>query len=185
MTDGVPFGSPLIGSEDIVSLAVQHASGYGMYMTVLYAGYEFSNRNEKNAVNNFVGQEIFSAGAKVTGMGAGFGLGYGYAKHDAPPGMQNDRQWADAALTNQLGPWGVSGGALWIEDEEGGGEVGEAWVYSGSFDYNLAPGLSIMGGVSHHILDNTDFTATNFAGPDFGRADTEATTFTLSTQVTF
>ena len=69
--------------------------------------------------------------------------------------------------------------------EEGGGTVGEAQLISGSFNYGLAPGIAILGGITHHIIKDADYTATNFVGSDFGRMDNEATTYTLSTQVTF
>lgn len=187
------LGFQWIGSEDIVSVAGQHLSTYGPYTTVLYAGYEYSNRNEKNAPGNAVGQDLFSVGAKVTGPGTGFGVGYGYAKHDRPIGEENDRQWIDVAMSYHYGSWGFSGGALYLEDEEGAGLVGEAYVYSGSFNYDIAPGISIMGGISHFIIDNTlhngdPASLANAAltgGPAPRRGDNEATTFTLSTQVTF
>ncbi len=187
------LGFQWIGSEDIVSLAGQHVSTYGPYTTVLYAGYEYSNRNDKNTPEDANGQQLVSVGAKVTAMGTGFGAGYGYAKHDRPIGLENDRQWIDVALTYEYGAWGFSGGALYLEDEEGAGVIGEAYVYSGSFNYNIAPGLSLMGGVTHFILDNTLHNgdpdslanAALFGGPAPQRGDNEATTFTLSTQVTF
>lgn len=185
MIDGVASGSPDIGSEDIVSLATQHVSAYGNYITTLYAGYEWSNRNEIGTAGGDGNQALFSVGATVTGMGASVGGGYGYARHNRLIGEENDREWVDLALMYGFGAWQVSGGALYLIDEEGGGRHGEVHIFSGSFNYDLAPGLAIMGGVSHHEISDSTFDATNFMGTSFGIMDNEATTYTLSTQVTF
>ena len=142
-------------------------------------------------------QDLLSAGAKVSGNGSSFAVGYGHAYHETPAGFGNDRKWFDVGAGYDYGAWAFSVGAAYLEDEEtialGNVIEGHSQAYSASFNYNLAPGLLLMGGVSHHIIESTLFNADPNSlaraffnvGPDPVRGDNEATTFTLSTQVSF
>jgi len=195
--------APDVGSEDLFAVAGQYTSGYGNYQTVLYAGCEWSNNNMRNRTSviaagvsagtgsNTVGtpatdQELCSFGSKVSAGAYGFAAGYGFANHDVPSTQfANDRQWVDVGAFYNFGAWQVSGGALYLLDEEGFDRHGEVYVYSGSVNFDVAPGLAIQGGVSHHVIEDTTLTPDNFSGSQSGLVDNEATTFTLSTQVNF
>ena len=74
-------------AEDVWSAAAQYTSSYGNYTTVVYGGYEFGNRTLKEDIafgfhEGHHDTEIWSVGAKVTGMGAGFAAGFGERKVD-------------------------------------------------------------------------------------------------------
>ena len=59
-------------------------------------------------------------------------------------------------------------------------------AYSASFQYALAPGLALMGGMTHYSIKNGDYVGFADAVLDAnGRANNKATTYTLSTQVSF
>ncbi len=182
MVDGSGAGT----SEDIYSLAGQYTATYGNYHAVLYAGYEGSNGVGIGTGNVDQDQHLFSTGLKVTGMGAAAGFGYGHAEVDLPGMMDNDKSWIDTGLAYGAGPWSVSAGASFIWDEEGevgGIDVdGDATAISGSFNYVLAPGLALAGGITHHIIEDATFVNTD-STTSIG--DNDATTWTLSTIVNF
>jgi predicted porin len=193
--------------EDIWSIAGQYTSSYGNYTTVVYAGYEQGNRGLKGGVvpgaflfpGNCCGFSaidlylqdghhdisILSLGAKVTGMGAGFGVGYGKISVDtlgSVPAPLNpavlvlfpdqDAEWFDIGLSYSSGPWAISAGATHIVKDDGGVLGANGLIALGPFDnttadqkqtafsvsanYRLAPGLSISGGITHWEIENSD-----------------------------
>jgi len=170
-------------SEDVWSIGAQYTSSYGNYTTVVYAGYEAGNRAFKD--NADYGQhdghhdvELISFGAKVTGMGAGFGIGYGERQADTNflGGIADqDVVWYDIAASFSSGPWAVSGGYLHVEQDAGlTGPRNEFDIFSLTTNYRLAPGLSLAGGVS-------------FGDADMQNAalDNEYTNITLATTMNF
>lgn len=198
-------------SEDIIAIAGQYTTTYGNYSIVGYAGYEHSELGVGCLTDPFVldpcaagfvpgqfdtSQSLFSTGFTVRGMGASFGFGYGNLDMSVPTGVDNDRSWIDLGLAYASGPWSASVGASLLWDEEGraGGPPGignpvdgEAIAISGSFNYILAPGLSIGGGITHHDIDNATHLVnpiTSGVGP-FIRANTTATVVSLSTLMNF
>lgn len=182
-------GSGTATSEDILSFAAQYTTFYGNWQAVYYGGYEHSNAaGMTTGATGRIDQDqhLFSTGAKVSGMGAAFGVGYGHAEVDLPGAMDNDKTWIDGGVAYGAGPWSVSAGASFLWDEEGeigGIDVdGEATAISGSFNYVLAPGIAIAGGVTHHIIDNATFVNTDGTR---SIGDNDATTWTLSTVVNF
>ena len=99
------------------------------------------------------------------------------------------REWIDVGLSMSVGPWTVSAGAAyWLDEAVLLASVIDTWgtAYSASFQYDLAPGLAFMGGVTFFEIDNGDYSG--FGGvvldPN-GRADNDITTLTLSTQMSF
>ena len=168
--------------EDIWSVGGQYTSSYGNYTTVVSAGY--SQGNSATGDNDDIW--VWSVGAKVTGMGAGFGISYGEKWVDqdvfAAAIPDQDVKWFDIGASFSSGPWSLSGGAVWsVEDNDigigPGFEVQEQVAYSLSANYNLAPGLAIMGGITVWDVENAQVGTTT--------VDHDATTFTLSTQASF
>lgn len=255
--EGLMMDGNAMSIEDIWSFAGQYTSSYGNYTTTLYAGYEQGNRGLKDGVissgqisgvNCCFGSagatptpqsghhdiDILSLGAKVTGMGAGFAVGYGKITVDTPGPTRDpvnavllgffpdqDAEWFDAALSYSSGPWAISVGASRIVKEDGGvlqgfnsgppfvtivglpdqtriDQVQTALSLSGS--YQLAPGLSISGGITHWKIENSDTFTTLFSprgtnvscpawqvgnecpGPNINNT---ATTFTIATAMSF
>ena len=183
-------GSGPTTSEDIWSVAGRYISSYGNYTTVLYGGYERSNNGEKISARG--NQEIISAGVLVQGMGAALSAGWGRQENElAPDAAIKDemREWYDIGLSFSNGPWAVSaGGAYWTDEAVFLANVIDTSgaAVSASFQYALAPGLALMGGVTHYEIKNGDYVGFADAVLDpNGRADNSATTFTLSTQVSF
>lgn len=183
-------GSGPTTSEDIVSIAGRYISSYGNYTTIVYGGYESSNNGEKVSARGK--QEIYSAGAMVVGMGARFAIGWGRTENElAPDAAISDelREWYDIGLSFSSGPWSVSVGGAHVLDESvllASVIDTEMTAISASFNYNVAPGLALMGGVTHFNIDNGDYTGfTGVALDANGRADNSATTFTLTTQMSF
>jgi predicted porin len=187
MTDGGDAGH-----EDIFSIAGQYTSSYGNYTTVVFVGYEQANRAVKaqqdgigtDSENGNQDDTIFSIGAKVTGMGAGFAIGWGTVDVDTSSAATSladkDIKWYDIALMFGSGPWSISGGAMrTIKDDAsiiGVGNVDQKQTaFSLSTNYALAPGLNLGGGVTHYSIDNSGVT----------RVNNSATTITFATSVSF
>lgn len=183
-------GSGPTTSEDIWSFAGRYISSYGNYTTLVYGGYERSNNGETLSARG--DQEIYSAGALVTGMGAQFAVGWGRTENelDAVAAVHNERrEWVDIGASISSGPWAVSVGAAHVIDEAVFATFAvdtTLTAYSASFSYALAPGLAIMGGISVFEINNGTYTGFADAVADAnGHSDNQATTFTLTTQMVF
>jgi len=192
-------------AEDVWSVAGQYTSSYGNYTTVLYAGYEAGNRTLKDDPayglhNGRHDTKIWSVGAKVTGQGFGFGIGYGKRIADhwgagpVPVTFDDDYEWFDIAASFSSGPWAVSGGYGYIrrDDMDIGAFVllqeeipvfvaantpQKMEVWSLSANYRAAPGLSFAGGFSIYDIKNADSA--------LGQIDNDATTLSFATIMQF
>jgi predicted porin len=183
MTDGDSF-------EDIWSFGAQYTSSYGNYTTVVSVGWEQANQGLKNFQGGATSQDgnhdstSLAIGAKVTGMGAGFAFGYGEHWVDtlAPTVPDKDSKWWDVGLSFASGPWGISIGAAHVtfDDATISGHTNldqEMTAYSVSGDYALAPGLSLMAGLTNWDVENSDNGGTN--------RNNDGTVFVLATQMAF
>jgi hypothetical protein len=183
-------GSGPTTSEDIWSFGGQYTSSYGNYTTIVYGGYERSNNGEKVSARG--DQELYSAGVLVSGLGARFAAGWGQQVNELAPdaALQDEvREWYDAAISFSNGPWAVSVGGAHVNDEAvflASVIDTEMTAISATFNYALAPGLALSGGVSYFQIEDGLYSGLADAAVDpNGRADNSATTFTLSTQMSF
>lgn len=180
-------------SEDVWSFAAQISNTYGQYTTVYYGGYEFSNNAALGGA--LEDQRYASAGMLVRGQGASFGAGAGWNHNDilsTVTAHHEDRYWFDTGLSFSAGPWSVSVGGAYLIDElvlllpDTRVIDTSILALSATFNYRLAPGLALMGGVTHWEINTGDFsTFADVVVDDLGKADNRATVFTLSTQMTF
>jgi hypothetical protein len=186
MTDGSGSNT----AEDVWSFAGQFVSSYGNYTSVAYGGIERSN------IADIAGPrgdfDIYSAGILVRGLGAALGVGWGMSVIELPRSLaikDDTREWIDAGLALSSGPWGVSiGGAHATDEAVFVDRIIDTSItaVSATFDYRIAPGLSLSGGLTHWQINNGFFIGAADAVVDAdGRADSEALVFTLSTQMSF
>ncbi len=164
-------------SENIVSFGANYSQTFSD-VTVTIAGFGEFGDAEDEAVREDT--EIFGVGAKVDF--AGFSVGGGYVdfgdtnitKANALAGADAGGWW-DVAASYKTGPWAVSAGAFFGQNDNttGNGES-EVDIYSISFTYNFAPGLDIKGDYNFIDVDNAG-TAT----------DNEGSTAVLSVQASF
>ena len=169
--------------EDIWSLGAQYTSSYGNYTTVVSGGYERANSAQGTPGSGPTDLALWHIGARVTGMGAGFGIGYGevHVDQDLVTDPDADVRWFDIGASFSSGPWAISGGMAYVvKDDATGIQLAvdqEQTVFSVSAQYALAPGLILASGVSIWDIKNSDTAGTN--------VDNDATTFTLRTMMIF
>ncbi|MCZ6763680.1 MAG: porin, partial [Alphaproteobacteria bacterium] len=194
-TDVDPIGDEIDGNgdgksvaEDVWSLAARYTSTYGAYTTTVYVGYEQGNRTLKEETGLHDGHHnsiFYSVGARVSTESADFAAGYGERRADTnfAGGLpDDDYRWFDVAAAYTFGPWAVSGGVGYLvrDDEDFIGDPNvdqKMFAASLSAQLRLAPGLSIKTGITVWEIENADSDGKN--------VDNDATTFTLTTEMSF
>ncbi len=180
-------------SEDVLSFAGQLTTSYGNYTTTYYAGFETSNNAALGGA--LEDQRYASAGYLVRGEGMVFGVAGGWNHNDilsTVTAHHENRYWVDTGLSFSADPWAVAIGGAYLVDELvlllPDLRVIDTTILalSATFNYRMAPGLALMGGVTHWDIGTGDFSTFADATVDaLGKADNKATVFTLSTQMVF
>ncbi|MCZ6764052.1 MAG: porin [Alphaproteobacteria bacterium] len=174
--------------EDIFSLAAQYTAGYGNTSATFYAGYETSNLLSRPHDIGSVGAMVQHGGMKVA---AGFGFEDAESGAVRFHGFQHgySTAWADLGVSYGRGPWAVSFGAAWEKRKSAfSTDVTDLRDYalSSSFNYDVMPGVSLVGGLTHYRLEHIDasrgFTDSAFL---FATPDDAATTASLAARVKF
>jgi hypothetical protein len=176
---------------DLVAAAGQYTSTYGSTTSVLYAGIDHYQLNIEEVFHTRI--QVLSAGAKVTN--GAFSLAAGIEKSDWETVREpvflfngrNTKQW-DVAAAYATGPYALSIAAGW-RDAWNSGSLDR--VVSANFNFDLAPGLALQGGITHYqVRDETiDFCSGGGCSfiwqPFYLSRDQDATNFTLATMMTF
>lgn len=168
--------------ENVVSLGVNYQQTFNDVTVTISGTAEFGDA-EDNAATSATRREdaeLWAIGTKVDFSGFSVGASYvdmndtGLTAANAAAGADAGTWW-DVAASYNTGPWTVSVGAFFGQNDNTTG-LGESEVdiYSIGFNYNFAPGLDIKGDYNIVEVDNSGTAS-----------DNEGQTGVLSVQASF